>query len=39
MEFWSKNQKERDPWVALICINEGEVNFIQSRVSSGLLFI
>ena len=39
MEFWSENLKERDPWVALICINGSEVDFIQSRVSDGLLCI
>jgi len=39
MEFWSENLKERDPWVALISINGSEVDFIQSRVSGGLLYI
>jgi hypothetical protein len=39
MEFWLENLKERDPWVALICINEGELDFMQSRDSGGLLCI
>jgi len=34
-----RKPEERDPWVALMCINGSEVDFIQSRVSGGLLYI